>query len=106
LTEESNKTAILVCLENAWELLKDRKLKQTAIASFISKQLNELESSAKEKQNNTILNKNGVSIGQVTQSQKYWAVQFDINGITSNQQKQILNFIQKLFNKSTESVAS
>ena len=86
--------------------VKGGKLKQTAITSFIERKLKELASSDKEKQNNNILNKNGVSIGQVSHTKKHWLVQLNANVINENQQQQILNFIQQLLNESTESVAS
>jgi ParB family transcriptional regulator, chromosome partitioning protein len=108
LSKESNQTEILTCLDKAWELLKGGKLKQTAIVSFIERELKELASSDKdkEKQNNNILNKNGVSIGQVSRTKKHWLVQLNANVINENQHQQILNFIQQLLNESTESVAS
>lgn len=86
--------------------MSNKKLNQTAIASFIKERLRESTSSDNEKANDNILNKNGDSIGHVCRTKKHWLIQLNANGINKNQQEKIVNFIQQLLNETTESVAS
>ncbi len=106
LGQNKNSDSVLSFLETAWILLKERKLQQTQITRFIEKKLQEVYGLNQAATESVLLNENGSQLGRVNQTEKYWTVQLNVDGINEHQQEQILNFIRRLLNEQSGSVTS
>jgi ParB family chromosome partitioning protein len=106
LGQHKNSDSVLSFLETAWTLLKDGKLQQTQITRFIEKKFKEVYGLNQAVTENVLLYENGSQLGRVNQTEKYWTVHLNVAGVNEHQREQILNFIRKLLNEQSGSVAS
>ncbi|WP_404356992.1 ParB/RepB/Spo0J family partition protein [Methylotuvimicrobium sp. KM1] len=106
LVAHQNSSVALASLETAWEWLKAGKLQQTHITRFIIKALKEVYGLNQAATENVLLNENGSQLGRVNQTENYWTVHLNVAGVNEHQREQILNFIRKLLNEQSGSVAS
>ncbi|MBL1265477.1 ParB/RepB/Spo0J family partition protein [Methylomicrobium sp. RS1] len=106
LGQHKNSDSVVSFLETAWTLLKEGELQQTQITRFIEKKLQEVYELNQTATENVLLNENGSQLGRVNQTEKYWTVHLNVAGVNEHQREQILNFIRKLLNEQSGSVAS
>jgi ParB family transcriptional regulator, chromosome partitioning protein len=106
LAHYKNSDTVRSLLETAWKLLKDEKLQQTKITAYVKNKLKDVYGLNLAATKNVLLNENGSQIGRVNQTEKYWTVQLNVEGVNEHQQEQILNFIRGLLGEQSGSVAS